>query len=131
MSAVQGTLRNDDAKPVARFCSDESVDASIRLTINEIIEVPGFAFMSPLIQNSAALKVVSKQILYFPRRRLTKFSFFNVRADNDIRLESLGVTPFHVIHESRCGLERRLVKEIVVIAEGRRPRCKDPDEEQQ
>ena len=130
MSAVQGAFRNDDPKPVCCFRSDKSVNAPIRLTINEIVEMPGFAFMPPLIHNSAALEVLRKQIIYLTRCRLTKFSFFNVGADNDVRPESLGVTPFHIIHEACCGLQRRLVKEIIVIAQSRRPCCEDSDEKQ-
>ena len=131
MSAVQRAFRDYDAEPVPRFCSDQSVDTAIRLTVNEIVEVTGSAFMPPLIQNSAALEVVCKQILHLTRCGLTKLSLFNVSADDDIGSETLGVMPLHVIHESCRGLERRLVKEIVVIAEGRRPRRKDPYEKQQ
>jgi len=130
MSAVQRTFRNNDAEPATRFRGDESVYASIRLAINEIVQVTSLSLMPPLVHNSAPLEVVGQEILHFTGCGLPEFPLFYVRAYNDIRAQAIGITPLHIVHEMVCRFQRGFVKEIVVITESRRAHRKDPDEKQ-
>ena len=78
MSAAHWSFWNDDAKPSSRLRGDQSVYAPIRLTINEIVQIPSSALVPALIENPAPLEVIGKEAFHFPGCRFPKFALFDI-----------------------------------------------------
>src|SRR5689334_9985707 len=122
---------NDDSEDAIDVGRNQSVNTSIRFTINQIKEVPTLAFVPPLVQDSSALEVLKDKVFYFAFRGFPKPAFFDIAADNYIFPEQLLVPLFHIVHEASRSFKWRIINEIVVIAEGGRSRHKDTEKKQE
>ena len=123
--------RDDDPVTTLDFRCNERIDSAIRFTVNEIIKIPGSAFMPALIQDAPALKAVGKQVFDFALGGFPQLSLFDVTADDNFLLQRFCVTLLHRIHKPcRCA-KRWFVNEVIVIAERRRAGDEDAEEEQE
>src|SRR5689334_18479156 len=73
-----------DAETSIELHRDQGKNPSIRLPINEIVDIPAFTFVSALVENPTALELLRDQVIQFTIGWFAELSLFNIAAHDDV-----------------------------------------------